>query len=168
MQRTERDKSFEVEQYINRVYALQQELLESRDETRKQVALLEKSVNCRLELEEAISLKTEEIEQLKEEIAKLKEGSRRHRDEATANARVIDVLNQELDELRRANLTGSRFGSRTSVDNNNLLIAEMDFELKSLKSQVRDLKETNEELTAQLLTTRLGKRSFCDDANRIN
>jgi Rab11 family-interacting protein 3/4 len=152
MARHDREKSYECEQYINRIYSLQQELLESRDESRKYQVAIEKIKYDKNELEEVVNQKGEEILALQEEVTKLKEFTRRHRDEEIANERVIDVLNQELDEMRRV----ESWRRSSAQDLREMrIVNELDEELQKLKAENRGLREANEELQAQLLNSRL-------------
>jgi Rab11 family-interacting protein 3/4 len=150
-------KSLEYEQFMIRADGLQQEVKDARDEGRKYQALAERRQLEKVELEALVRDKQEEIDRLDDELFKLKELAKRHRDEEIANSRVIDVLNQELDELRRR-----EFGScikRNSInltsEQNSKLVVELEHELKKAKYTIRELKEQSEELRAELLTTRL-------------
>lgn len=148
--RHEREKSYECEQYINRVYTLQQELLEARDDTRKCQVALERAVSERSKLETIIRAKEEEMESLQDQLERMKDMSKRHRDEEIANGRVIDVLNQELDELRSNSLNNQRNSkSLTNGTSNNSgydskLVHELESELRKVRRENEDLRENNE------------------------
>ncbi|RWS14899.1 rab11 family-interacting protein 4A-like protein, partial [Dinothrombium tinctorium] len=156
MARHEREKSFECEQYITRVYNLQQEVLEFKDDLRKQQIVIEKLKSEKYELLQQLSQKTDEIESLKEEILYLKEKTKRHQDEESANSIVIDVLNQELDELRKVqNKETTKNCSSVSEMRELQIYCEMEQEIRKLREENRAYRETNEELQAQLLNNHL-------------
>ncbi|KAI1283022.1 Rab11 family-interacting protein 4A [Halotydeus destructor] len=155
--RTEREKSFEVEQYIGRVYALQQELLEARDETRRTQAQLERKSSEKFEVESLLREKADELELLRDEVERLQEHSKRRRDEEIANVKVINVLNQELEEMRQHDFGHNNKSrhSTSSVHYDDKLVHQLEQELRKLKVENSELKEANEELQATLLTSRL-------------
>lgn len=158
MARHDREKSQECEQYINRIYALQQELIDAKDESRRFQSIIERLQNSKEELELQVHEKTIEIDILKEEVRKLREISRRQRDEDVVNGQVIEALNQELTEIRNnyENHAGNRPRSQTTSSEIELRIySEIEQELKRLKNENKILKEANEELQAQLLNNHL-------------
>ncbi|RWS24501.1 rab11 family-interacting protein 4A-like protein [Leptotrombidium deliense] len=157
MARHEREKSFECEQYISRMYNLQQELLEFKDDLRKQQCLVEKLREEKFELSQQLSQKVDEIDSLREEVNYLKQQTRRHQDEESANSIVIDVLHQELDELRKVqSKQGDKNGSTPITNVRELQIyCEMEQEIRKLREENRGFREANEELQAQILNNHL-------------
>lgn len=155
--RHEREKSYECEQYISRAYTLQQELLEARDETRRTMSLADRRLQEKQKLEEQLQAKTEATEEQQAELNRLKDLSRRHRDEEIANQRVMDVLTQELDELRQRDFgtSSQRNNFSATSERYSKLVAELKQELKGVKLENQELKEQAEELRGELLTTRL-------------
>jgi len=156
MARHEREKSQECEQYINRVYALQQELIEAKDESRKFQNIIERLKTIRTDLEEQLQEKTVEIDSLRVEVNKLREVVRRHQDEENVNSRLIEVLNKELTDIRKPQLYESKKRTMSSSDDIDMCInSEMEKELRQLKDENIALREANEELSALLLNNRL-------------
>ncbi len=156
MARHEREKSQECEQYINRIYGLQQELLEAKDESRKYQNIIERLKSVKIDLEEQLQEKTAEIDSLRVEVDKLRDVVRRHQDEENVNNRLIEVLNQELTDIRKPQLFESKKRTMSSSDEIDVLInSEMEKELKQLKDENLALREANEELSALLLNNRL-------------
>ncbi len=156
MARHEREKSQESEQYINRIYGLQQELLEAKDESRKYQNIIERLKSIKIDLEEQLQEKTVEIDSLRVEVNKLRDVVRRHQDEENVNNRLIEVLNQELTDIRKPQLFESKKRTMSSSDDIDVLInSEMEKELKQLKDENLALREANEELSALLLNNRL-------------
>ena len=163
MCRLEREKSFESETHLGRIYSLQQELHEAKEEVRKTQLLMEKIKGERNELQDLLAMRMEEMESLKEELAKVKDSIRKHRDDDISSERIIQVLNQELSELKTnyAAIISSRGSfdasnsSTSSSSQMNAKVIEMSEALNRLRSENETLKETNEELQAQLLTSRI-------------
>lgn len=177
--RLEREKSMETETHLNRIYSLQQELVETKEDLRRCQHQLDKIKSERNELQDLVSSKQEEIDSLKQELAKDKEFVRRHREDDVSSQRIIQVLNQELLDLKtsHAALISSRgsydeslgYGSNSSsssspnhsssnASSSNELTAkikEMSDALSRLRTENENLRESNEELQAQLLTSRL-------------
>jgi len=156
MARLEREKSQECEQYISRIYALQQELIEAKDESRKYQNVIERLKTVRTDLEEQLQERTAEIDGLRLEVNKLRELIRRHQDEENVNSRLIEVLNKELTDIRKPQLFESKKRTMSSSDDIDMCInSEMEKELKQLKDENIALREANEELSALLLNNRL-------------
>lgn len=95
-----------------------------------------------------INDKDDKIDALKQQLERLKELSKRHRDEEIANGRVIDVLNQELDELRSNSLNNHRnnFNQISPVIDNSKLVIELEQQLKRARVEIEELREANEGL----------------------
>lgn len=173
--RLEREKSMETETHLNRIYSLQQEILETKDDLMRCQTQLDKIKSEKRELQDQVSIKQDEINSLKQELAKDREFVRRHREEDVSSQRIIQVLNQELLDLKtsHAALISSRgsfdeslgYASNSSSSSSpnsppsshelNAKIKEMSDALSRLRTENENLRETNEELQAQLLTSRL-------------
>ncbi|XP_054160338.1 rab11 family-interacting protein 4B-like isoform X2 [Oppia nitens] len=157
MARHERERSQESEQYLNRIYSLQQELLEAKEESKNYKSIVERLQNAKTELEELINDKTIEIEALILEITKLRDVVHKREDENNVNSRLIEVLNQELCDMKAPKLVETK-KTRTmssSDDIDMLYNSEIDRQLKELKEENRGLREANEELSALLLNNGL-------------
>ena len=159
MARQDREKSKDIEQYMNRIYTLQQELLEAKDESRKFQNVVERLKCDKKNLEEQLNEKSIEMESLLEEIATLKDVIKRYKNENCANNRIVDVLNQEITDLRSSQQLLESNSTLHSPKNDveMSVLTEMEQELKRLKDENRGLRETNEELQAQLLNNNLEK-----------
>ena len=156
MARHEREKSQEIEQYLSRIYCLQQELVDAKDESRKYQNLIERLQSSKSQLEEQINDKSVEIEGLRLEVHKLREVVRKHEDEDSVNSRLIEVLNQELSDVKRPQLFETKkrtFSSSDEIDSS--YSSEIERQLKELKDENLALREANEELSALLLNNRL-------------
>jgi len=86
----------------------------------------------------------------------LREIVRKYEDEESVNSRIIEVLNQELIDIKTPQLFESKKRTMSSSDDIDLLYnSEMDRQLKELKDENIGLREANEELSALLLNNRL-------------
>ena len=180
MNRNLRDKSYEVEQYMNRVYSLQQELLETKEELRKYQILSERLKQERSELDSVINGQTDEIDSLKEEITELKDVVQRSRNHDMSNGKVIEVLNNEIEEMRSRNhghrdsvisttshVTSLCSRSNSLADTKELRIYELENMVGQLREENKSLKESNEELQALLLNSSLEEgRSLLKEGER--
>lgn len=156
MARHEREKSQECEQYLNRIYSLQQELVEAKDETRRYQCMAERLQSIKTELEEQINDKTVEIDGLRLEVNKLRDAVRKYEDKETVNCRLIEVLNQELTDVKRPQLLETKKRTISSTEDIGLSYScELERQLKELKDENIALREANEELSALLLNNRL-------------
>ncbi|CAG2163289.1 unnamed protein product [Oppiella nova] len=156
MARHEREKSQECEQYLNRIYNLQQELVDAKDESRKYQNMVERLQTVKTELEDQINDKSIEIDGLRLEVNKLRDVVRKHEEEESVNSRLIEVLNQELVDMKAPKLFETKQRTMSSSDDIDMLYnSEMDRQLKELKDENIALREANEELSALLLNNRL-------------
>jgi len=160
--RQERNKSYECDQFITRIYNLQQELLESRQEFLKCENLIERMKQDKANLQSQLSIKQEEIENLKKNLEKTKESVSQFKDQEKVHTKMIQVLNYELEELRKTythdfNSVSSSTNSSTSDVKAVLLYNELQQELQKLRRENILLKEANEEIHAQLLANQLEK-----------
>lgn len=158
MARLERDKSQELENYVNRIFGLQKELFEAKEEVKRHLQAIDNLHNTRSELESQITDKELEIESLNDEIAKLKEVVRKQNEECRANSTLIEALNSELSTSRATNemrqMEHHRLQHESEMSSINV---ELESQLRLLKEENRTLKDTNEELTAQLLNNHLNE-----------
>lgn len=181
MNRNLRDKNYEVEQYMNRVYSLQQELLETKEELRKSQIHYERLKIERSELEAVIHGQADEIDGLKEEVSDLKEVIQKSRTDEICNGKVIEVLNHEIEEMRGRNrghhrdsvisssshVTSLCSRSNSLADTKELRIYELETSVRQLKEENKALKESNEELQALLLNNSLEEgRSLLREGER--
>lgn len=151
MARLDREKSSENEKYLNRIYNLQQELFDAKIDARKFQNIADKLRDEKDEMKELLCTKEEEIEHLKQEVLKLREVLRRCRDEEIVRERVCNVLQSELNDLKQ-----QRNHQIQSTDHQTeARLFELERTLSSLRIDNKSLKEANEELQAQLLSSRL-------------
>ncbi|CAG2104750.1 unnamed protein product [Medioppia subpectinata] len=156
MARHDREKSQECDQYLNKIYGLQQELVDAKDESRKYQNIVERLQSVKSDLEDQLNDRTIEVDGLRLEVNKLREVVRKQEDEDNVNCRVIEALNQELLDMKAPKLFESKQRTMSSSDDIDLLYnSEMDRQLKELKDENIALREANEELSALLLNNRL-------------
>lgn len=154
--RQERNKSYECDQFISRIYNLQQELLESRKEFLKCESLIERMKQDKANLLTQLSNKNEEIESLKENLEKIKENVSQFKDKEQVYTKMIQVLNFELEELRKNQNNDINNHKPSSADIKEVfLYNEMEQEMQKLRKENALLKEANEEIQAQLLANHL-------------
>lgn len=156
MARHEREKNQEIEQYASRLYNLQQDYLQLKEEAKQLKAHIEKLKQEKFYLQEQLTESSSELANLQEEHKKFKELAYREREEhiheKTATARLLQELNQELEELRRY---------RQDIESSHSPILlelpssyhEIEKELRRLKEENSALREANEELQAQILSS---------------
>jgi len=156
MARLEREKSQELENYVNRIFALQKELFEAKEEVKRHQQSIDNLHNTKSDLESQIQDKELEIESLNDEIDKLKEVIRKQGEESRANSTLIEALNSELAANRQSNdmkqMENHRLQHESEMNNINV---ELESQVRILKEENRSLKDANEELTAQLLNNHL-------------
>ncbi len=156
MARLEREKSQELEKYVGQILALQKELFEAKEEVKRHQQTIDTLQSNKLDLESTIQDKEAEIESLNEEIAKLKDVIRKQSEESHANSTLIEALNHEVATIRQSSdltkLEHHRMAHESEVNNINV---ELEKQVRSLKEENHSLKESNEELTAQLLNNHL-------------
>ena len=165
-----REKSFECDQFMAKIFTLQQDLLESQGENNKNQSMIQNLKEERRSLEEMMSLKTEETDSLKDEIKRLKEINKKAKNEIQDNHNLILLLNQELMDLKKFrsgsngsinfnghhhNSLSSTSGSRSSSISESSKLTELESMNQSLKNENRSLKDQNEELQAQLMNQRV-------------
>ncbi|XP_023221654.1 rab11 family-interacting protein 4A-like isoform X1 [Centruroides sculpturatus] len=156
MARHEREKSQEVDQYATRLYNLQQDYLQLKEEAKQIKAHAEKLKQEKFYLQEQLTESTTELANLQEEHKKFKELAYREREEhlheKNTTARLLQELNQEIEELRRY---------RQEIENSHSPVLlelpsryyEIERELRRLKEENSALREANEELQAQILSS---------------
>ena len=182
MNRSLRDKSYEVDHYMNRVYTLQQELLETKDELRKYQGINERMKTERSELESVINGQADEIDSLKEEVSELKNAIQKSRCDEITNGKVIEVLNHEIEEMKNRNhghprsdslissashVTSIASRSNSLADTKEIRIYELETMVHQLREENKCLKESNEELQALMLNNSIEEgRSLLKEGER--
>lgn len=156
MARLEREKSQELEKYVGQIIALQKELFEAKEEVKRHQQTIDSLQSNKLDLESIIQEKESEIESLNEEITKLKDVIRKQSEESHANSTLIEALNHEVATIKQSSdltkLEHHRMVHESEVSNINV---ELEKTVRALKEENHSLKESNEELTAQLLNNHL-------------
>lgn len=156
MARLEREKSQELEKYVSQIIALQKELFEAKEEVKRHQQTIDNLQSNKLDLESIIREKESEIESLNEEMSKLKDVIRKQSEESHANSTLIEALNHEVATIKQSSdltkLEHHRMVHESEVNNINV---ELEKQVRSLKEENHSLKESNEELTAQLLNNHL-------------
>lgn len=159
MARQERDKLDECDQLKSEIFSLRSDLLSASEDVIKFQLLVEKFKNEKSELIDKIYSRDEEIEGLKNEIAKQRSVNQRIRSEERANIKLIEVLSQELEDLGRTQQASDdekiRSSSNASESKDMRCLLEIKEELQKLREENKSLRETNEELEAQLLVNHL-------------
>lgn len=154
MARLEREKSFESEKYVNRIFSLQQELYDAKENARKYQLSVEKMREERDQLQDVINNKEEETERLQEELIRLREAVRRSREEEIGRERICSVLQAELNDLKQ--VRNHQMGcTKEDHSMSESKLSELELTLTSLRIDNKNLREANEELQAQLLNSRL-------------
>lgn len=155
MARLEREKAQELENYVNKILSLQEELFQAKEETKRCQQTIETLQESKSELLSQIHDKEIEIDTLKDEIAKHKEVIRQQVQESDANSTLIQALNQELSVNRQSSDMQNMKQSMQHENEMNNINEELENQVRLLKGENRSLKESNEELTAQLLNNHL-------------
>ena len=155
MARLEREKSFENDNYVNRIFSLQQELYDAKDNARKYQLGVEKMKEDRDRLQDMINSKEEEMERLQQELDRAKEAVRRFREEETARERLCNVLQAELNDLKQVRNHQMLGCTKEDHSMSESKLNELELTLTSLRIDNKNLREANEELQAQLLNSRL-------------
>ncbi|KAJ6219390.1 hypothetical protein RDWZM_005202 [Blomia tropicalis] len=156
MARLEREKSQEVQNYVNRILDLQNELFASKEEVKE---FQQKSEYLREQkeiLETQLRDRELELELLKKELVKRDEQIKQQSELIQENASLIEELNGEM--ITRKNLSDSTQQMehlKARENEMNDINVELENQLRTLKQENRTLKDSNEELTAQLLNNHL-------------
>jgi len=177
--RFEREKSFESETHFNQINSLQRELSETKEDGRKYQYLFEKTKSENIALQDQLENKQEELSTVVDELSKMKEYVRRHREDDMSHQRIINVLNQELTDLRSSQTSSMSSGFAESSNgfaecslphehSSPPKVREMEEAMTRLRVENESLRETNEELQAQLLNKRLEEgRCLVREGTRI-
>lgn len=155
MARLEKEKMLESRQYVTQIVDLQQELFDAKENVRHYLTTVNKLKEDRERLQDVISNKEEEIERLVQELVQVKEAVRRHRDEEISRERVCNVLQEELNDLKQIRSHQMHGCNREDHSLAESKITQLELTLSSLRVDNQNLRESNEELQAQLLTSRL-------------
>ncbi|XP_076305506.1 rab11 family-interacting protein 4A-like isoform X5 [Tachypleus tridentatus] len=159
MARLERDKATEIEQYTNRLYSLQQEHLGLKEDVIKLKNHVDRLKQEKSALQEELAESTSRLISLREEQQKLLERTKREREEMNeerkANSQLLQQYNIELDELRRFKQESTKQPRASTPLELPVKYQEMEENMRKLKEENKYLLESNEELEAQILNSRL-------------
>lgn len=155
MARLEREKSFETEKYVNRIFSLQQELYDAKESARKYQLSVEKMKEEKEQLQDVINNKEEDMERLQDELIRLREAVRRSREEEMGRQRICNVLQAELNDLKQVRNHQVMACTKEDHSLSESKLSELELTLTSLRIDNNNLREANEELQAQLLNSRL-------------
>lgn len=101
IERFQKDKSFEMDSYQNRIISLEQEVNSLRDDVRRRETMIKSVQTEKQRLEDQLCEARDELEDCRKELHKLRDLLRKAKDEDSVNRRVIEVLNDEMTELRK-------------------------------------------------------------------
>ena len=171
MTRCERESKLEVEQYANKLFALQKDYMDLSEESLKLKTLLEKLKQEKQELQNQLLECTTELMNIREDHMRLQEGIRREREEYSTerdnNNKLLEELTRELEKHTECN-NESRLRSPSLLE----LPAqyrELQQELRKVKDENKLILETNEELNAQLLANSLQEgRSLVNQGTAVS
>lgn len=157
--RQDREKNLQIETYTFQLHALEKENQDFREDILRLKAQIERLKSEKAELQEQLSETNYAFANAQEENKRLQELSKRERDEATqehtANVQMIEELNNEIHELRqyKAEMGPIARARTVSVLEMPSRYAEVMEQLRCTREENRILKDSNEELQAQLLNT---------------
>ncbi|XP_013777074.1 rab11 family-interacting protein 4A-like isoform X2 [Limulus polyphemus] len=159
MARLERDKAAEIEQYTNRLYSLQQEHLGLKEDVIKLKNHVDRLKQEKSAVQEELAESTSQLISLREEHQKLLERTRREREEINeekkVNSQLLQQYNIELDELRRFKQENTKQPQTSILLELPVQYQELEEDMRKLKEENKYLLESNEELQAQILNSRL-------------
>lgn len=135
------------ESHQDKLDSLGKELSKALEELKRTQATLERTRSDKVTLEEEVMKKSSMIVPLERQIDELTEANKKMKDELFANEKLISVLNEEINELR---IFSQRHSSIDASANTSQI--ELQRVIESLRSENRQLQETNEDLQAQLLS----------------
>ncbi|KAL1482243.1 hypothetical protein MTO96_033927 [Rhipicephalus appendiculatus] len=158
LSRQERESALELERCGTQLRALQQEQRALQEEALRLRALTDRLKGEKEQALEQLDQSQAQLAQLREEHQRLQELCRREREEAQAQrslqAQLLQEVGRELEELRR--LRTDRDGRPRSPSLLDMLPArcvELQSQLEAVREENRALREANEELQAQLLSS---------------
>lgn len=158
LSRQERESALELERCGAQLRALQQEQRALQEEALRLRALTDRLKGEKEQALEQLDQSQAQLAQLREEHQRLQELCRREREESQAQrslqAQLLQEVGRELEELRR--LRTDRDGRPRSPSMLDMLPArcvELQSQLESVREENRALREANEELQAQLLSS---------------
>ncbi|KAK8774616.1 hypothetical protein V5799_010856 [Amblyomma americanum] len=158
LSRQERESALELERCGAQLRSLQQEQRALQEEALRLRTLAERLKVEKEQALEQLDQSQAQLSQLREEHQRLQEMCRREREESqaqrTLQAQLLQEVGRELEELRR--LRTDRDGRPRSPSLLDLLPArclELQGQLESVREENRALREANEELQAQLLSS---------------
>lgn len=157
MARHEREKLSEFESYNLRLNTLEKDNAEHKEENFRLRSQLEKLKLEKYACQEQLSETEFALSKLRDEQKRTEDAARRERDDASeersTSSRVMDALSKELEELRRRNtewererinaIAGHEMPSRC---------LELEDQLKKMKEENESLRDSRDELEAQLLS----------------
>lgn len=153
MARLEREKAQELENYVNRVCALEKEKLEANEEIKRLQQSNERLQTIKERLENELRNRNDEIVTFKEEIKRLKEVIRTKNEQQIIDPSIIEALNQlSVNGEMNEPIDVTDNGNDKEFENFHF---ELEKQIQYLKEENKNLKENNEELTAQLLNNHL-------------
>ncbi|XP_042142070.1 rab11 family-interacting protein 4A [Ixodes scapularis] len=158
LSRQERETSAELDRCASRLHSLQQEQLSLQEETLRLRGLADRLKQEKAQVVDQLEQAQAELCQLREEHRHVQELARREREDAlqqrALHAQLLQDMGRELEELRR--LRTDRDGRPRSPSLLDLLPArcrELEAQLQALRDENKALREANEELQAQLLSS---------------
>jgi chromosome segregation ATPase len=155
MARLEKEKVMQSREYVTQIIDLQQEMFDAKENARHYLTSVNKLKEEKERLQDVISSKDDEIQRLQQELAQVKDAVRRYRDEEVSRERICNVLQSELNDLKQIRNHQMHGCSREDHSLAESKITQLELTLSSLRVDNQTLRESNEELQAQLLTSRL-------------
>ncbi|GLH10974.1 Putative centrosomal protein nuf [Gryllus bimaculatus] len=151
MARVDREKELHVENYSIRLQTLELEAGSLREETSRLRAQMERLRGEKASAEERLAEAEATAATLRAEALAVRDAERRSREEAAreqaASAQLVDELSRDLEQLRKEQGVSNPADSQHSAH-----LAELQSELSRLRQENKSLRETNEDLQAQILT----------------
>ncbi|XP_064478131.1 rab11 family-interacting protein 4A-like isoform X2 [Ornithodoros turicata] len=160
LSRQEREKGAELERYATRVHILEQEQLQLREEGMRLRALAERLKQEKAQAVEQLEHAQSELGAVREEQGRLQAAIRREREDGmqqrALQAQLMQEMGRELEELRR--LRTDPEGRPRSPSLLDLLpgrCRDLEKQLSAMRDENKALREANDELQAQLLSSRV-------------
>lgn len=161
MVKFQQDKQSTAESHQEKLEFLQKELAKAQEEPRKMQSTMDKIRSEKVKLEEELTSKSSQIHQLEQQVERLTQTNKQLQDELLANEKLVSILNQEIAELRLFTQRSNSFDSSSNTST-----IELKRVIDSLRSENRQLQESNEELQAQLLSCRINQgRNLVQEGN---
>ena len=164
LQRLEREKELEIENYSIRLQTLEKEHSHIELEAQQLRSQVERLKSEKQELEDQLSDAQSSLVAAETQISRLEDISKKETERADeerhSSAQLIQELSKEVEELRQVQVSGRRsvFERAESSESSGfgdselrLRVAELDAEVRKLRDENRKLNESNEEMQAQML-----------------